>query len=60
MPLSSKSQMRLDVLINKLIKVRNTVTEHYDVDFDIASELHAVEESVETLAQEVDSEEKDL
>lgn len=58
--MSTKYQTRLDLLINKLIKVRNTITEHYDVDFNIHEPLQGVEESVETLAQEVDSEEKDL
>jgi hypothetical protein len=51
--------MRLDRLINKLIEIRNVVTYH-DYDYQIERELADTEQSIETLAQEVDSELKDL
>ena len=56
----SQLRMRLDRLINKLCEIRNTTTLHDDVDFDIGRELAEAEVAVETLAQEIDSEVKEL
>lgn len=49
-------QQRLDRLINKLCEIRNEVNQNYDVEFAVETQLHAAEESVEALAQEIDSE----
>lgn len=56
----SQLRMRLDRLINKLCEIRNLTTVHDDVDFDIGRELAEAEVAVETLAQEIDSEVKEL
>lgn len=54
----SHLRIRLDRLINKLIEIRNTVT-YNDIDFQIERELADAETSIESLAQELDSELKD-
>jgi hypothetical protein len=51
---------RLDTQINKLCEIRNTTSQHYDVDFEVNDELAAVEVAIEALAQSVDQEIEDL
>lgn len=48
-------QARIDRAINKLCAIRNTVTLNFDVDYQMERELQAVEEAIESLAQEVES-----
>lgn len=49
-------QKQLDRLIEMLISVRNNMTKHWDMDFDIDSQLIDCEVSIQLLSNEVQKE----
>lgn len=49
---------RLDMIINRLCAIRNTIQENPEVEFDISHLIPIVEVSVAAVAEEIDDEMK--